>query len=125
MINAYSKVNYLIKELKYKPIYVPCLRQSVKRITLEYTSRKITNNKQIMMEIVKQNGMLIKHASNELKDNHDVVCTALKQNGNALQYISENKKGKLMYINMASKSKPFAVIHGTHELCKKLKCFFV
>jgi hypothetical protein len=52
------------------------------------TSNELQNNKQIVLEVVKQ-GYSLYFASNEFKNNKEIVLEAVKQNGLSPQYASE------------------------------------
>ena len=47
------------------------------------------NNKNVVLEAVKQNGLALQFASEKLQDDKNVVLEAVKQNGWALQFASE------------------------------------
>ncbi|WP_064581203.1 DUF4116 domain-containing protein [Streptobacillus moniliformis] len=47
------------------------------------------NNKDFVLEAVKNNGWALEYASKELKNDKEAVMAAVKQNGDALQFASE------------------------------------
>jgi hypothetical protein len=50
------------------------------------------NNKTIMLQVVRLDGMALLSASHELKNDEDVVLHAVRQNGMALEYASDELK---------------------------------
>ncbi len=60
-----------------------------------YTSAKLQDDREIMMEAVKQYGSALKYASAALKEDHEIVLEATKQD-KALHYVlnltSDNKQ---------------------------------
>ena len=57
--------------------------------SLEYASDQLKNDREVVETAVKQNGDALKYASDQLKNDREVVETAVKQNGDALKYASE------------------------------------
>ena len=47
------------------------------------------NDKEVILEAVKQEGMALKYASEELKNDKEFISEVIKQNGSALNYISK------------------------------------
>ena len=47
------------------------------------------NNKNVVLEVVKQNGLALQFASEKLQDDKNVVLEAVKQDGRALRFASE------------------------------------
>ena len=60
--------------------------------SLCWASEEIRNNREIVMEAVKNNGYEIQYASNDLKNDKDLVITALKENKMAFAYIGKDIK---------------------------------
>ena len=56
-------------------------------IPLNYASKQLQNDKEVVLTAVKKNGLALDYASNALKDTK-VVLAAVKQNGFALSYAS-------------------------------------
>ena len=48
--------------------------------SLEYASNELKNNKEIVLEAVKQNGYSLQYASNELKNDKEIVYYANEKN---------------------------------------------
>ena len=61
---------------------------------LEYASDRLKNNKEIVLEAVKQNGLALEYASDRLKNNEEIVVTAIKQYESALQFASYRLRQK-------------------------------
>jgi hypothetical protein len=55
---------------------------------LQYASIELQNNKEIVLEAVKQRGRSLKYASNELKNNKEIVMAAIKNNCHSLKFAS-------------------------------------
>lgn len=55
-------------------------------------SADISNNKELMLNLVKHNGMLLERAPLEFKSDPEFIKAALQQNGMALMYASEEQK---------------------------------
>jgi len=55
-----------------------------------------TNDKEIMLEILKNDGCQIKYVSYKLHEDNDIVLTALKQNKESLAYISKETLYRLV-----------------------------
>ncbi|EFC36713.1 predicted protein [Naegleria gruberi] len=55
-------------------------------------SRKYSNNKELMMEYIKENGDYLKFVSMELKNDKELVLQAVKNSGLAIYYASEELK---------------------------------
>ncbi len=50
------------------------------------------NNKEFVLEVVKQDGEALQYASDELRNDKDVVLAAVQQDRDALQYASDELK---------------------------------
>ncbi|KAF0975389.1 hypothetical protein FDP41_005383 [Naegleria fowleri] len=59
------------------------------RIDLPYNDPPFFNDKEIVLEVVKNDGFALKYASNELRKDRGLVMEAVKSNGYALFYASE------------------------------------
>ena len=55
---------------------------------LRYTSREIQGNRDIVLDIVKDNGLALKYVSEELCGDREVVLEAVKNHGYALEHAS-------------------------------------
>jgi len=67
---------------------------------LQFASNQLQNNKNIVIEAVKQNGLVLQLISNELKNDKDVVLQAVKQNGLSLKYASEELKNDIDFLSI-------------------------
>ena len=54
--------------------------------TLEFASRDLQNDREIVLEAVKNNGWALQNALEDLKNDRVIVLKAVKINGYALQY---------------------------------------
>ena len=57
-----------------------------------YFYKKGINNKEVVMEVVKKDGYLLKYASDNMKNDKEVVLEAVMQDINALQFASDELK---------------------------------
>lgn len=62
------------------------------------------NNKEKVLEAVKNDGYSLQYASDELKNDKEVVLTAVKQNGNILEYLPYKYKNDYEIVLEAIKS---------------------
>ena len=80
-------------------------------------SKKIKNNKNIVLAVMKKNGYLLEYTSDELKNDREVVITAISNsNGQALQYASEQLKNDREVIFTALKYNSDLLKHASDEL---------
>ena len=56
---------------------------------LEYVSKELRSDREIVLAAVKQNGDALKHASEELQCDRKTALAAVKQSGIALEYACE------------------------------------
>ena len=54
--------------------------------------KKNSNNKEYVINAVKQKGKLLEFATTELQDDEDVVKVALEQDGEAMEFVSNRLK---------------------------------
>ena len=73
---------------------------------LEYVSEEITNNKEIMMKIIANNGMAIQYASKELRNDYDIVMLAVKSTGYAIEFAGDELKSDINIQKEALKTNP-------------------
>ena len=59
---------------------------------MQYASDELKNDKNIVMEAVKQYGGALYFASDELKNDKSIVMEAVKQDGSALDFASDELK---------------------------------
>jgi len=50
-------------------------------LALEYASEKLKDDKEIVLEAVKQDGLALEYASEKLKDDKEIVLEAIKKFG--------------------------------------------
>ena len=74
------------------------------------------NNKNVVLEVVKQNGLALQFASEKLQDDKNVVLEAVKQNGWALAYASENLRDDKDIVLEAVKQNEWALQFASEEL---------
>ena len=59
---------------------------------LKYVSDKLKDDKEVVIEAIKRNGLALEFASDRLKDDKDIVIEAVKNNGFALEFASDRLK---------------------------------
>ena len=60
---------------------------------LKDAPEELKNDREFMLQAVKQDGNALLYASKELKNDREIVMEAVKQDGTALQYASAELKG--------------------------------
>jgi hypothetical protein len=60
--------------------------------TLRYASDDLKNNREIVLEAIKQNGLALEYASESFRNDKDVVLEAIKKCYHALCYASDDLK---------------------------------
>ena len=78
------------REMNDREIVMEAVKQDGR--ALEYATEDLKNDREIVMEAVKQNGYALYHASAELKGDRKIVMEAVKKHGYALKYASEELK---------------------------------
>ena len=58
-------------------------------MALEHASDALRNDRQLVLEAVRQNGLALEYASDALRNDREVVDGAVRQNGTALAYAGE------------------------------------
>lgn len=82
--DAHSHLQYKPAVLKARSIYLLHPGKDLK-----YTSEKLRNDKDIVLEAVKQDGTVLQFASEKLCNDKDVVWEAVKQDASTLRFASE------------------------------------
>jgi len=70
-----------------------------------YFYKKGINNKDVVMEVVKQDGYVLRYASDELRNDKEVVLEAVRQNGLALQFASDELKNDKEFMRLIDEVK--------------------
>jgi len=83
---------------------------------LEYASEEIKNDKEVVLEAVKQNGVTLRYASEEIKNDKELVLKAIKQNGAALKYASEELRNDKEIVLVAMEKNETALEYASDEL---------
>lgn len=78
-------------------------------LTLEYVSNTLKNDREIVLAAVQQNGLALRFVYHIFKNDEEIVTAAIKQNGSALVYASDNIKDNINLVTIAVKSKPKAI----------------
>ncbi len=74
------------------------------------------NNKQMVLEAVKQEGLALLNASNELQNNKEVVLEAVKQEGMALEYASDELQNNKEIVIEAVKKDSLVLFFASERL---------
>ena len=74
------------------------------------------NNKEYMLNAVKEKGKILEYATEELKDDKELVLEALKQDGEALEFASEKLKADKEIILLAIQSAPWTICYASEKL---------
>ena len=85
-------------------------------LSLEFASDELKNDRDIVYEAVANNGISLEFASEELKQDYLVVEYAIMQNGLALQYVSEELKNDPEIILTAIEQNGLALQYVSEEL---------
>ena len=63
-----------------------------------FISLRLRDNREFMLEVVRENGLSLGYASQNLRSYHRLVLVAVRQNGKALKYASDEIKHNLDFI---------------------------
>jgi hypothetical protein len=97
--NIINCINYNYNFIKYikpyilisdKDIVITIIKQN--GLFLEDTINDFKNDYEIVMYAVKNNGLSLKYASNELKNNYYICINAISNNLSAYQYVGDDNK---------------------------------
>jgi serine/threonine protein kinase len=83
---------------------------------LQHTSKELQNDKETIVEAVKQDGWALEFASKELQNNKKVVLQTMKQNGRALEFASKELQNDKEVVLQAVKQDGSALKHASKEL---------
>lgn len=83
---------------------------------IAYASDKLFEDKELMLEGVKQDGQLLYYASEELRDDKDIVLAAVSNKGIILKYASKRLRGDKEVGLTAIKQNKSSDIYLTDEL---------
>jgi trimethylamine:corrinoid methyltransferase-like protein len=80
------------------------------------------NDKQEVLEAVKQNGMALRFASEELRADKEIVLAAVKQSDKAFRYVSDELKADKNIVIVALNHKHYWLLrYTTEELLEVIK----
>jgi hypothetical protein len=97
------------KSDKYYPI-------SETYYNLRHSPCKIQGNREIVLEVVKKEGLQLEYASDELKNDRELVLAAVKANGSALEYASDELKNDREVVVEAVKCNAYALDYTSDYL---------
>lgn len=83
---------------------------------IAYASDKLFEDKELILEGVKQDGQLLYYASEELRDDKDIVLAAVSNKGIILKYASKRLRGDKEVGLTAIKQNKSSDIYLTDEL---------
>ena len=75
--------------------------------------KKNSDNKQYILQVVKEQGKMLEFASEKLQDDEEVVKTALMQDGESLEFASNRLKGKKDIVLLAIKTAPWTAFYAS------------
>lgn len=99
-----------------KEIVIELIKEHPWIIKMEGVDPKIYNDKEIMIEAVKQNGNLLELASSELKKDKEVVLEAIKKDGTSLQYAEPELRKDKEIVLEAIKNDGMSLQYADQEL---------
>ena len=73
-------------------------------------------NKEVVLEVVREDGLALQYASKDLRGDKEVVLEAVRQNGRALQYASEDLRGDKEVVLEAVREDGYALQYASEEL---------
>ena len=83
---------------------------------LAYCSDKLLEDKELILEAVKQDGQILYYASEELRDDKEIVLTAVTNKGLIFKYASKRLRGDKEIALAAIKQDKRAEMYVTEEL---------
>jgi len=83
---------------------------------LESASKELQNDKEVVQEAVKSNGNSLQFASKELQSDKKVVLEAVKSTGNALKFASKELQSDKEVVLEAVKNYGYAIEYASKEL---------
>ena len=97
IIFFYKNESYnLITTYSYK--YIVSIIVTLDGCSLEYISKDLQNNKEIVLKAVKRYGLALEFASIDLKNDKDIVLKAVKHDGRSFEFASINLKNDKEFI---------------------------
>ncbi|MGZ6298419.1 MAG: DUF4116 domain-containing protein, partial [Parachlamydiaceae bacterium] len=85
-------------------------------LVLEHATIQFKKDKEIVLAAVQQNGLAFQYAAQELKSDRDIVFTAVKRSGLALQYAAEELKNDKEIVLIAVKENELAFEYASEKL---------
>ena len=104
-------------------------------LALEFASKDLKRDRDIVMTAVKKHGLAICHVSNGLRGDKDIVLEAVKVNGQALELASLELQGDCDVVLEAAEHNSISLQHANltrlardntkspANICKLLSCF--
>ena len=112
-INIQEIADIIKKQLNDRELVLELIKNNA--MWLQYASEVLKNNKELVLTAVKKDGLVLRYASEELKNDKEVVLTAINQNVFALQYASEELKNNKELILTAVKKDGLALRCASKE----------
>jgi hypothetical protein len=98
-----ESLQYASKKLQNNfELVLKCIKNSP--YALHHASEELKNNKEIVMTAVTEHGLMLEYASEELKNNKELVMTAIRRSGAALQYASNELKNDKEVVELSIKN---------------------
>ncbi len=108
---------HLLKQGKFsdnKEIVLAAIMENGKNI--KYAGKKLRNDHDIILAAVSRWGLALQYASDALKEKRDIVFAAVKQNGYALKYANEKFRDDKLLVIAALKSNGYALEFASKKL---------
>jgi hypothetical protein len=87
-------------------------------LPFQFASYNIRNNKNIVIKLLKENGLVLEWVSDRLKDDEEVVLEAIKQNCLAIKFASYSVRNNKKIAMIAIKKNGINLSHLSDELKK-------
>jgi serine/threonine protein kinase len=85
-------------------------------LALKFASKSLQNDKEVVLQAVKQSGWDLKNVSKELQNDKEVVLEVVKQSGNALRFASKEHQNDKEVVLEAVKQSGYALESASKEL---------
>jgi hypothetical protein len=113
-----SLFEHLSDELKNDEQFIWQLFYKSEGRIFPFLLEKFKNDREFVLEAVKQKGELLKYVSEEFKNDREVVMEAVKQDGGSLKYASEEFKNDREVVMEAVKQKSWSFYDASNSLKK-------
>ena len=91
-------------------------RVSQDGLALQYASKKLRGDREIVMQAVADDGRALQYASRQLKGDREIVLQAVAEDGRAFQHASEQLRGDREIASKAIADRGWAFEYASEEL---------